>query len=84
MRTYTHVVHDLTPVYDEHSRILILGSLPSVKSRGQFFYNHPQNRFWKVLAVVTDNRKASSVVFVQQVCYNLNIRCMKMGTRTGL
>ena len=52
MRTYTHVVHDLTPVYDEHSRILILGSLPSVKSRGQFFYNHPQNRFWKVMAAV--------------------------------
>lgn len=50
MSTYTHVVHDLTPVYDAHSRILILGSLPSVKSRGQFFYNHPQNRFWKVLA----------------------------------
>lgn len=53
MSTYTHVVHDLMPVYDAHSRILILGSLPSVKSRGQFFYNHPQNRFWKVLAGIT-------------------------------
>lgn len=50
MSTYTHVVHDLAPVYDAQSRILILGSLPSVKSRGQFFYHHPQNRFWKVLA----------------------------------
>ena len=37
----------------ENSRILILGSFPSVKSReGRFFYHHPQNRFWKVLAGV--------------------------------
>lgn len=50
---YIHVVHDLPPLYDARSRILILGSLPSVKSRGQFFYNHPQNRFWKVLAGIT-------------------------------
>ena len=61
MRTYTHVVHDLSPVYDEHSRILILGSLPSVKSRGQFFYNHPQNRFWKVLAAVTGHAPLENV-----------------------
>ena len=43
--------HTIDPVYDEHSRILILGSFPSVKSREQkFFYGHKQNRFWKVLA----------------------------------
>lgn len=53
MPGYVHVVHDLEPLYHEHSHILILGSLPSVKSRGQFFYNHPQNRFWKVIAAVT-------------------------------
>ena len=41
------------PVYDERSRVLILGSFPSVKSREQgFFYGHPQNRFWRVLAAV--------------------------------
>jgi len=46
-------LHNIPPVFDEHSRILILGSFPSVKSReGQFFYHHPQNRFWKVLAAV--------------------------------
>lgn len=46
-----HVVHPIPPVYDEHSRILILGSFPSVKSREiQFFYGHPQNRFWPLLA----------------------------------
>lgn len=47
------VVHEIPPVYDEHSQILILGSFPSVKSReSQFFYGHPQNRFWKVLAEI--------------------------------
>ena len=45
--------HPIPPLYDAESRILILGSFPSVKSReGQFFYHHPQNRFWKVLAAV--------------------------------
>ena len=49
----THVAHDIPPVYDETSRVLILGSFPSIKSReGHFFYNHPQNRFWKVIAGV--------------------------------
>lgn len=45
------VIHNIPPVFDENSRILILGSFPSVKSREmQFFYGHPQNRFWKLLA----------------------------------
>ena len=43
--------HTINPVYDENSRILILGSFPSVKSREQkFFYGHKQNRFWKVVS----------------------------------
>ena len=45
--------HPIEPVYDSQSRILILGSFPSVKSREtMFFYGHPQNRFWKVTAAV--------------------------------
>ncbi len=49
----SELVHPFPPLYDEHSRILILGSFPSVKSREQmFFYGHPQNRFWRVLAAV--------------------------------
>lgn len=45
--------HNIPPLYDEKSKILILGSFPSVKSReGQFFYHHPQNRYWKVMAAV--------------------------------
>ncbi len=45
--------HPIAPVYNENSQILILGSFPSVKSREEgFFYGHPQNRFWKVLAAI--------------------------------
>lgn len=48
-----HQVHPFPPLVDSQSRILILGSFPSVKSReGQFFYHHPQNRFWRVLSAV--------------------------------
>ena len=47
------VAHPFPPVYDGRSRILILGSFPSVRSRAEgFFYGHPQNRFWRVLARV--------------------------------
>lgn len=47
------IVHPIPPFYNKGSRILILGSFPSVKSREQgFFYGHPQNRFWKTLARV--------------------------------
>jgi len=43
--------HTIPPVYDNQSRVLILGSFPSVKSREQqFFYGHKQNRFWRVMA----------------------------------
>ncbi|MCC8061533.1 MAG: DNA-deoxyinosine glycosylase [Clostridiales bacterium] len=51
---YVHAKHEFEPVYDRHSRILILGSFPSVKSREtSFYYGHPQNRFWKLLAALT-------------------------------
>ncbi len=54
MGEYEKVKHEFAPVYDADSRILILGSFPSVKSREQqFFYGHPQNRFWKVIAGLT-------------------------------
>ncbi len=47
------ITHPISPVYDKNSRILILGSFPSVKSREEmFFYGHPQNRFWRVIAAV--------------------------------
>jgi len=51
---FTHAVHTFPPVYRKDSRVLVLGSFPSVKSREQnFYYGHPQNRFWKVIAQIT-------------------------------
>lgn len=48
---YTRVKHSFSPVYDADCRLLILGSFPSVKSREEnFYYGHPQNRFWKLMA----------------------------------
>lgn len=53
MSGFRRVTHTFEPVFDEQSRILILGSLPSVKSRETgFYYAHPQNRFWKVIAAL--------------------------------
>ena len=50
---YEHIVHSFEPVYDKDSEILILGTLPSVKSReNNFYYGRKQNRFWKVLATL--------------------------------
>lgn len=50
---YDYQVHTIEPVWDTSSTILILGSFPSVKSRETaFFYGHPQNRFWRVLASI--------------------------------
>lgn len=52
-KTTARVGHGFGPVYDARSRVLILGSFPSVKSREQgFYYGHPRNRFWPVLAAV--------------------------------
>lgn len=46
-------VHTIPPFYDENARILVLGSFPSVKSRETgFFYGHPQNRYWKMMAAI--------------------------------
>ena len=53
MKEYEKIEHTFEPVYDKNSKILILGSFPSVKSReNNFYYGHPQNRFWKVIAAV--------------------------------
>ena len=53
MAEYEHIKHTFEPVYNEQSKILILGSLPSVRSREQgFYYGHPRNRFWKVISEI--------------------------------
>ena len=52
--SFSILTHTFEPIYNKDSRILILGSFPSVKSReNNFYYGHPQNRFWKVIAGVT-------------------------------
>ena len=56
MPAYEAHTHEFAPVFDKTSRVLILGTFPSVKSREQqFYYGHPQNRFWKVIAALTDS-----------------------------
>ena len=56
------IMHPFGPLFGPDSRILILGSFPSVKSREQnFFYGHPQNRFWKVIAAVYGEKVPLSV-----------------------
>ena len=53
MRDYKHLTHTIPPLYDANSRVLVLGSFPSPKSRESgFYYGHPQNRFWKTLSSV--------------------------------
>ena len=59
---YQHVTHEFGPVYDAHSEVVILGSFPSVKSREQqFYYGHKQNRFWKVIAALTNEAVPDTV-----------------------
>lgn len=55
MQKFEHIMHTFQPIYNAQSKILILGSFPSVKSReNQFYYGHSQNRFWKVLAYMLE------------------------------
>ncbi|MDA3931175.1 MAG: DNA-deoxyinosine glycosylase [Tenericutes bacterium] len=57
------VTHQFGPIYDKESKVLILGSFPSVKSRdNDFYYMHPQNRFWKILEqIYSDNFTSPNV-----------------------
>ena len=53
--TYLGITHPFPPVWDGACRALVLGTFPSVKSRENlFYYGHPQNRFWRVLAALFD------------------------------
>ena len=48
-----YILHPIPPTYDENSEILVLGSFPSVRSREMgFYYGHPQNRYWRVMAAL--------------------------------
>lgn len=74
MAEYTHIVQPFEPVYDENSEILILGSLPSVKSRENgFYYGHPQNRFWKVMSAVTKSATPHDIAAKKQMLLDHHI-----------
>lgn len=63
------VVHTIPPLYDSHSRVLLLGSIPSPKSREVgFFYGHPQNRFWRVLAAVLGENVPQTIEKKRVMC----------------
>ena len=54
--------HPFPPLWDKNSKILILGSFPSVKSREtMFFYGHPQNRFWKVVSAIFNEETPNTI-----------------------
>ena len=62
MAQSSHVLHEIHPVFNTDSRILILGSFPSVKSReNNFYYGHKQNRFWKLLAKLCEEETPQTV-----------------------
>ncbi|MBQ7398580.1 MAG: DNA-deoxyinosine glycosylase [Clostridia bacterium] len=56
------ITHPIPPIYNKNSRVLILGSFPSVRSREiGFFYGHPQNRFWPLIAALCQERLPTSI-----------------------
>lgn len=66
-----NVKHTLKPIYDKSSKVLVLGSLPSVKSREiGFYYGHPKNRFWSTLEKVFEekigNTKEEKINFLRK------------------
>ncbi len=65
-----NVFHTINPIYDRNSKILILGSFPSIKSREQnFYYSHPKNQFWSILSDVFNEE----IVDKRQFLINHNI-----------
>lgn len=74
MGEYSHISHEFMPVYDEESKVLILGSFPSVKSREQgFYYGHPQNRFWKVMAALCNESVPETIEEKKEMLLKHNI-----------
>lgn len=58
----TMLYHDFEPIYNKESKILILGSFPSVKSReNKFYYGHPSNRFWKLMALILGENEPQTI-----------------------
>lgn len=63
------VTHEFPPVFDERSRVLILGTIPSPRSRELgFYYMHPQNRFWRMLCAVLNEKLPSDIEGRKLLC----------------
>ena len=71
---YNHIIHPIPPLYRADSKVLILGSFPSVKTReAGFFYGHPQNRFWRVLAAVFGEQLPETIPQKKEFLYRNKI-----------
>lgn len=71
---YERVTHEFPPVYDSGSRVLILGTIPSPKSRERgFYYMHPQNRFWKMLCAVLGEDIPADVEGRRELCLKCGV-----------
>lgn len=68
------VVQLFRPVYDSNSKILILGTFPSVKSReAKFYYQHPRNRFWNVISEIVQNKEYKTIEDMRKMLIDNNI-----------
>lgn len=71
---YEKITHPLEPVFCENSRFLILGTMPSPISReNNFYYSHPQNKFWQVLSAVFDCSLPFNVEAKKKLILNNNL-----------
>ncbi len=69
-----NIQHPFPPLFSENSDTLILGSFPSVKSReAMFFYGHPQNRFWRVIATLYDEKMPNNINEKKRLILNHNL-----------
>ena len=74
MSDTSHIIHPIPPLYDADCKILILGSFPSVKSReAMFFYGHPQNRYWKLIARLFDEPIPATIEEKKRLAFNHHI-----------
>ena len=66
---YMRLKHEFEPIYNINSKVLILGSFPSVKSREQsFYYGHPQNRFWQLIAKICNEDTPTTTEQKKALC----------------
>lgn len=74
MSDTSHIIHPIPPLYDADCKLLILGSFPSVKSReAMFFYGHPQNRYWKLIARLFDEPIPATIEEKKRLALNHHI-----------